>query len=430
MLIDFTVENFHSIKEPATLSAIAQKTKVVSPANADTKYVKSDAEIAPSFEVEGWGFELLPVLGIFGANASGKSNVIHALDYLLNLMSPSPAKSYEKLKLLQPFMLDSTSRTMPIRFDLRVALEQIVYTYSLRATRERVTFERLYVSPVSTKRERLLYSRSWDAQRKQYEWKNGASFGGPPAQLEGSLAGKDTFLGLLTRLNISNTDPLRHWLLSHPMGVGHSWEWLDEWGAAQAAHETPEHLARISAIVRLFDTGVQRFEVEKPHPEEDGPNQYEIWAWHETKEGEVRFPLSGESAGTRRLFGLANNILEALDRGTVLLVDELGSSLHPNITRTLVQLFQSPKTNPRRAQLIFASHDNTLQRRHLLRRDQIWFTQKDAEGRTTLCPLSDYRPRNGTAIDRAYLDGRYEAIPSLPDEEELAAVTAGRHDAA
>lgn len=100
-------------------------------------------------------------------------------------------------------------------------------------------------------------------------------------------------------------------------------------------------------------------------------------------------------------------------------MDELGSNIHPNITREIIRWFQSEKTNPKRAQLIFTSHDNTLQRANLLRRDQIWFTQKRADGSTELYPLSDFRPRNDLAIDKAYLEGRFGAVPILPDEEGM-----------
>lgn len=103
----------------------------------------------------------------------------------------------------------------------------------------------------------------------------------------------------------------------------------------------------------------------------------------------------------------------------MLVIDELGSNIHPHITREIVRLFQSPTTNPEHAQLIFTSHDNTLQQRNLLRRDQIWFTQKKADGSTDLYPLSDFRPRNDLAIDKSYLDGRFGAVPVLPDTDEL-----------
>lgn len=425
MLIDFTVENFRSIKDIMLLSAIAQTEKKGQSATGREQYLKADSDIAPPFMVEGWGFELLPALGIFGANASGKSNVVNALNCLFDCMSMSSLETLGRLRLF-PFMLDATSRNLPVQFELRVALEQTIYTYTLKLTSERVLFEALYYAHVSTKKDRLLYKRTWNEDSNLYNWKNGNSFVGPHCQLEGSLSEHGTFMSLLMRLKVPVIAPFIDWIGHHIMGVGYEHEWLDEWGAAQTAYQDAEFLDRISAIVRMFDTGIVRFEVNRSNSEQEGPGEYQIYAWHSTGEGEVKFPLMLESTGTRRLFGLANNILKVLDEGTLLVVDELGSNIHPHITRALVKMFQSPKTNPKRAQLIFTSHDNTLQRNQLLRRDQIWFTQKRANGSTKLYPLSDFKPRNDAAIDRSYFDGRYGAVPILPSEDELALITAGK----
>jgi uncharacterized protein len=123
--------------------------------------------------------------------------------------------------------------------------------------------------------------------------------------------------------------------------------------------------------------------------------------------------------GTQRLFDLAFRIHIGLSFGTLTIIDELGSNIHPNITRAIVKMFQNPKTNPNRVQLIFTSHDNTLQRGNLLRRDQIWFTQKRDDQSTELYSLSDFKVRNDLAIDKAYLAGSFGAIPFLPSDEEF-----------
>ncbi len=109
----------------------------------------------------------------------------------------------------------------------------------------------------------------------------------------------------------------------------------------------------------------------------------------------------------------------ALGSGELTIVDELGTNLHPNIARSIIKMFQNPKINPKNAQLIFTSHDNTLQRNNLLRRDQIWFTQKRPDHSTELYPLTDFHVRNDLAIDKAYLDGRFGAVPFLPSDEEM-----------
>ena len=422
MLIDFTVENFRSIKEPVTLSAVAQKTKTVPTGKNSTRFITPDDEIAPPFAVNGWNFELLPALAIFGANASGKSNLLNALGHLLDYMVINREDSPTYWEAFQPFMLAEATLKEPIRFELRAAIQQTIYTYTLHLGRERILLESLYSAHVSTKRDRLLYQRAWNEGSQRHEWKNGKLFSGPHTQLQANLHERDTLMSLLTRLNVSVLEALKSWLSHRAYGLD---DWLDDVVAIQRTYNEPDHLAKISAIVRRFDTGINRVEVSR-RSNLGGESLYEIFSWHKTKTGEVKFPWRVESSGTKRLFTLADKLIKSFDTAGIIFVDELGSNIHPHITREIVRMFQSPKTNPKRAQLIFTSHDNTLQRNHLLRRDQIWFTQKRLDGSTELYPLTDFKPRNDMSIDRSYFDGRYGAVPFIDtDEEELAQILAG-----
>ena len=136
-------------------------------------------------------------------------------------------------------------------------------------------------------------------------------------------------------------------------------------------------------------------------------------------------PASDESLGTLVWVGLISPVLYALDRGSVILVDELDASLHPHLVRSLVELFQSPQRNPNAAQLIFNAHDVTLLgdgSERLLSRDQVWITEKETDGGTTLYPLSDFRPRHDEAIARRYLQGRYGGVPTINPAEYVRAV--------
>lgn len=126
---------------------------------------------------------------------------------------------------------------------------------------------------------------------------------------------------------------------------------------------------------------------------------------------DVLLEFSEESAGTCKLFALAGPWLDVLDKGLVLFVDELDTSLHPHLVRFLLNLFHNPETNRHNAQLIFTTHDTTVLDQTLMRRDQVWFVEKDAENATRLYPLSDYKPRKGEALQKGYLYGRYGALP-------------------
>jgi uncharacterized protein len=139
---------------------------------------------------------------------------------------------------------------------------------------------------------------------------------------------------------------------------------------------------------------------------------------HPLREGnEVRFPVKEESYGTQRFFALSCPLLEALENGRTLFVDELDASLHPLLLRHLIELFHNPQTNPKGAQLIFNTHDTTLLDGSLFRRDQIWFMEKDREGCSHLYSLLDFSPRQGEALAKGYLIGRYGAIPFLSDAQ-------------
>ncbi|MFZ1631942.1 MAG: ATP-binding protein, partial [Anaerolineae bacterium] len=130
-------------------------------------------------------------------------------------------------------------------------------------------------------------------------------------------------------------------------------------------------------------------------------------------EAEVVMPLQEESNGTQRLFALGGPLVEVLEKGWTLFVDELDASLHPLLVRYLVEMFHNPQINPKGAQLIFNTHDTTLMDCNLFRRDQVWFVEKDRQGCSHLYPLLDYSPRRDEALTKGYLLGRYGAIPFL-----------------
>jgi hypothetical protein len=161
----------------------------------------------------------------------------------------------------------------------------------------------------------------------------------------------------------------------------------------------------------------------EPDGADEGPtfDQLGVRLIHHGASGEVELEARDESLGTLVWFGLVGPVIEALADGAVLLADELDASLHPALVAELIRLFQDPKSNPRRAQLVFNSHDASIlgdsTSTRLLGRDQIWFTDKRADGSTRLYPLSDLDPRKEEAVGRRYLAGRYGAVPILSHQE-------------
>ncbi len=417
MLVDFTVENYRSIKGPVTLSAVAQGRKAgTAPKGKGRPRIKPDYEIAPGYPVEGWGFKLLPVLAIFGANASGKSNVVNALDSFLNYIRKGEERGSSPFELstfnnFVPFKLDSESLAAPTRFEIRIARGELIHTYSISLNRERILSEHLEYALAHSKRNRRLFHRDWDENKRTFIWKNGEDFKGPHTQLEKTLSDREPFMSILPKVHPAFENIMEY--LPNPVStvfVNRDSAIIVEMFSEYEYFEQ-EMMKKIVNTIRQFDTGITEISLEK------NEGKTRIFAHHDSDKGIIRWPFGEESLGTQRLFALSLSIHFGLSLGLLTTIDELGSNIHPNITREIIKIFQNPKTNPKHAQLIFTSHDSTLQRGNLLRRDQIWFTQKRPDGSTELYPLSDFKVRNDLAIDKAYLDGRFGAVPFLADEE-------------
>ena len=134
----------------------------------------------------------------------------------------------------------------------------------------------------------------------------------------------------------------------------------------------------------------------------------------------VSFPFeSNESEGTVKYFQLAYPIIDALDSGKRLVIDEIDSKMHPKLTSKIIELFNSKATNPHHAQLIFTIHDTNVLSARILRRDQVWFTQKDTYGATKLYSLADYKVRNNASFEKEYLEGKYGGTPIIGDFSKL-----------
>jgi uncharacterized protein len=423
MLLDFTVENYRSIKEPVTLSAVAQSRGSKQSADSQNSRVKSDNEIALPYEVPSRNLEILPVVGIFGANASGKTNVIQALDCLLSLMAfGNRLVNVFNITKISPFRLDRDAARQPTKFSLRAVFDGDIYSYSLSITSSQVIDESLYYSPLKTRRNRCLFERSWNGEAKKYTWKNGEDFTGSHAQLQPNIKQEELFISLIiSQLDIKIIRPLSQWILFHVPSITLESERRDRDALVKyyklgSNSDAVQLSNNVFSLIQKFDTGIDGIEIRKSV---DADN-FAMYALHNTPEGKIeKWLLEEESLGTQRLMGLAMRIFYNMSDGGLTVIDEISANIHPNITRVIIKMFQNPKSNPNHAQLIFTSHDNTLQRNNLLRRDQIWFTEKREDRSTALYPLTDFKVRNDLAIDRAYLDGRFGAVPFLPDDDEL-----------
>lgn len=426
MLIEFTVSNFRSFRDPATLSMLsthlASKSEEV---NRRVRFAMPD------------GRELLRSAVVYGANASGKSNLLEAL-YLFRAVVLNSAREGQRGDRVPvaPFRLDEDSPTRPTLFEAVFMAAGTQYRYGFEATPERIVREWLYHRP--EKRERELFAREDQDVRFSGVFKEGeglvtktrknALFLSVVAQFNGPLATRllDWFEGQLRVVT----------KMHEPNGDGHS---MREFTASCLRDPALAVLGeRVLNLLRTADLGIDSFDVEErdyiaalprgmPEELQQVIKRYGPPTWTSvrtrhgvedakgTRVGSIDFDLDiEESDGTRKFFALAGPVVDCLIGGRVLAIDELDARLHPLLTRALVGLFHDPEANTKNAQLVFATHDVLLLEPDTFRRDQVWFAEKGRSGATRLSALAEFNGvRDDEAYRLAYLRGKYGAVPSL-----------------
>jgi hypothetical protein len=360
---------------------------------------------------------------IYGPNASGKSNLLFALNYLRAVVAESatlikPGQTYN----VQPFRLDAAYVNQPTEFEITFLLDGTRYEYAVAMTSQCIVSESLMV--YRTIRPTQLFSRQLQADGEQYAYQFSAYLTGSRKLWQDSTRPNALFLSTAAQLNSELLSPIFRWIVDNiiylPAGA------LLNHDVTTARLATPEGRAAIHAFLVTADIAIANVNVVPRkgvreqvvfHPggiahtkREEGEFMVPIFE-HTTAKGSAQFELHEESDGTQRLYGLAAPVLEVLKGGHILIVDELDSSLHALLVRRLISMFHDPGINQDGAQLLFSTHDTSLLDHTLFRRDQIWFTEKDADQATHLYPLTDFSPRKQEAWERGYLMGRYGAVP-------------------
>ncbi|HET9899408.1 MAG TPA: ATP-binding protein [Streptosporangiaceae bacterium] len=388
------------------------------------------------------------VAGIFGANASGKSNFIDAFSYMRLLVGRSdrlvePGYGMER----RSFKLDPDVANLPSSYAIDLRLDGIRYTYGFTIYNNGIAEEWLHSYPKN--RSRTIFER----QRDDFSWGED-SRRAQLTRLAEIVAPTALFLSVVARFgkfeSPSNADRSEFGL--QPLHSVYSWVWQRQvierpsFSDPQAARRLYQIASRWSSddraraivvdLLRGADIGLIDVSVTPPQqlslfPEPIAGDDISRAITLARREGEpqlrfkhrgaskdVFFEIADESSGTIGLLQSAVRAVPILESGGVVLIDEIDASLHPLLTANLIALFQSKRTNRRGAQLIFTSHDATLlgllNGEEVLRRDQVWFTHKNGDGASRLFPLSDFRPRKeGENRMRRYLSGTYGAIPEL-----------------
>lgn len=401
MLINFTVGNYRSFKENKTLSMEAIAIK----------------ELKESIITRG-RYKLLPSAVIYGANSSGKSNLLKALQkFKETILTSAKLNSTDTLDIT-PFLLNPDTQKEPSFFEIELLIEATAYRYGFVADHKRVFEEWLYQTTEGKKKEQCLFVRTTEGIGITDYFQEGKG-------LEEKTRDNALFLSVIDMFNGKVAMSLVYSIsvLSIISGINHE-SLSKEINEVYHFNEDIQH--RIDSFFTSMDVGFNRFEIPS---DKELANKIKAYTLHNIYDkdgqviGETRFNMKEqESSGTNKLFDLVTYIISSLYIGNTLIIDELDSKLHPILTRQIINLFNNPETNKNGAQLIFATHDTNLLNIQTFRRDQIWFTEKDKTEATDLYSLVEFKEPDGTKIrndrsfEKDYINGRYGAIPYIKGE--------------
>jgi hypothetical protein len=399
MLLSFRAANVFSIRDEQTLSFVATEL--------------NDGSARPTKIREGGRLiSAVPVIGIYGANASGKTKVLEALVMMQSavLRSADWFKDPAPVRRI-PFLLDKAFIHEPSFFEVDLDLGGTRYTYGFELDEEGIRGEWLHAYPRG--RRQVWFEREDDGEIAF----PGEGLRGEKLELARRTRPDALFLttGALY-FNHAQLAPVVEWFrdrlwLMTPEWPGRGQREID---ATVRVMRNSELRDRVGRLLEVADLGITGIDVVSD------PVAEKVQFRHRTRQGQVRLDYNSESMGTRSWFTLAVGLIQALETGTVALVDELDASLHPDICAEAVRMFEDPDVNTRGAQLLFTTHDITLLRMltgggRVLDRDSIWLTEKDDGGGTSLYPLSGFSPapRKDDNLLRRYLLGAYGGRPRI-----------------
>lgn len=431
MLLRFRFSNFRSFRDESELSLLATRLDVDTRRSVRTSAVTDET------------VDALPVIAILGGNASGKSSLVQAMKFMRRFVSRS-AFGLDPIGATgrECFLLDDAGSDKPSLFEIDFVIRGERFVYGFEIDDRAVVGEWLHTFP--HRRTQVLFDRDGD------EFTFGRNLTGQNRRIVDLTRPNALFLSTAVASNHRMLTPIFEWISNNLIPTD-----LDRLVGAEAlARRIEGREERIGAMLALADLGITGARVDRvPVSDEErehlrqslerrlrpdhadrerliedylrrgGGDALQLRLAHRSRSGSLDLDFAVESLGTKRWLAMVVASLDAIDRGSTVVVDELASSLHPALVAELLRLFADPALNKSGAQLIFTTHDTwTLdpEAGPGLSRGQIWFVEKSADGASSLLPLSDYRPRKGENIRRGYLQGRYGGLPR-PHTEQLRA---------
>lgn len=418
MLIEFSVKNFRSIKDEVQLSLVAGSGKE-----------RYDTNVMEPRPLRGGGkpIPLLRSAVLYGPNAGGKSNIIKALAAMQRLVLTS-SQHLDSLPVV-PFRFSKETLHEPSVFEMNLIADGVRYQYGFSATANAVHEEWLFAFPKG--RAQLWFERTPDPSSGHSTYSFGDKLLGDKDVWRRATRSNALFLSTAIQLNSQQLTPIYNWF-AKKLRIAEAGFWPHQSRNWCQDHRKQQVLDFLKAAdfaisdvkVTEEDFSGETLPQDMPGPLRDfleselnGKKRFRFLTSHESDSGsKVELDLEEESDGTQKMFSLAVPWLESLEGGQVLVVDELHDNLHPLLVKYLVNLFNSDDTNHNNAQLLFSTHETSILSQDVFRRDQIWFCERTKSQNTALYPLTEFSPRKGVEnLERAYLSGRYGALPFLRD---------------
>lgn len=424
MLLQFSIKNFRTFKEKASLILVAsnydKETREIDNINQDVKF----------------NLRILKSAVVYGANASGKSKLFEALWFMKHFVINSSKESQKGDKIdIEPFRLNSESEELPTEFEVIFIHQNVLYRYGFETDKEKIVSEWLYYKP-KTKEIELFYrdGNNYDTHERNFSK-------GKAVIKEGLVRDNALLVSVSAQFNDSTSIAVIDWFknLKYISGLNES----GYQGFTMSRTEDPIHKAGILDLLKAADLGIQDIKLQKVEIDKlpkEMPKELRDKIIKEVNEDKaefisdvltthkkydsfkkvvdnVNFSLDDdESSGTAKFFALTGPILDVIENGYTLVVDELDSKLHPNLVCKIVSLFNSKEFNKKNAQLIFNTHNTNLLSSGLFRRDQIWFTEKNKFSEARLYSLADFKSdevRKKESFEDNYVKGKYGAVPFL-----------------